>query len=241
MELAVPTTAGTGVGIEHRERNGGDHAPDDERSREERLGGRAPARPPSLPLALHGSDGDAGSEVLDADAEAEAEAAAAAAAEAAAFDCTEEWGGDAGVDSGGGASVDPYRAAGNDGTASTSPWAAAQGDGSDGEEAELQRPPGSDPGAASARAPASPTWLCRGCGHADTQFGDPVTLQCEHRAGRQAGCCWHIEPPRSALSRGTSSSFLTRGTPARCTGVSSLPSAEASWAATTTQKAASTP
>ena len=39
------------------------------------------------PLALHGSDGDAGSEVLDADAEAEAEAAAAAAAEAAAFDC----------------------------------------------------------------------------------------------------------------------------------------------------------
>ena len=124
-----------------------------------------------------------------------------AAAEAAAFDCTEEWGGDAGVDSGGGASVDPYRAAGNDGTASTSPWAAAQGDGSDGEEAELQRPPGSDPGAASARAPDSPTWLDRGCGRDDTQFGDPVTLQCQHHAGRQAGCCWHIACLRTAEER----------------------------------------
>ena len=43
------------------------------------------------PLALHGRDGDAGSEGLDADAEAEAEAAAAAAAEAADFVSAEEW------------------------------------------------------------------------------------------------------------------------------------------------------
>ena len=41
--------------------------------------------------------GDAGSEGLDADTDAEAEAAAATAAEAADFDCTEEWGGDAGA------------------------------------------------------------------------------------------------------------------------------------------------
>ena len=67
------------------------------------------------PLARHRRDSDAGSEGLDADAEAEA-AAAAAAAEAADFDCVEEWGDDAGGDSGaGGASADPYKAAGDDG------------------------------------------------------------------------------------------------------------------------------
>jgi len=144
--------------------------------------------------------GDAGSEGLDADAGAEADAAAAA--EAADFDCAEEWGGDAGGDSGGGgASADPYRAAGDDGTAATPPWAAAQGGGADAEEAELPRPPGSDPGAGTARAPAPPTWLCRGCGRADTQFGDPVTLQCQHRAGREAGCCWHIACLRTAEER----------------------------------------
>jgi hypothetical protein len=94
------------------------------------------------PLALHGRDGDTGSEGPDADAEAEAEAAAATAAEAADYDCAEEWGGDAGGDSGsGGASADPYRAANDDGTAATPPWAAAQGVGADGEEAELPRPP----------------------------------------------------------------------------------------------------
>ena len=142
------------------------------------------------PLALHGRDGDAGSEGLDADAEAEARAAAAAAADAADFDCAEEWGGDAGGDSGGGgASANPYRAAGDDETAATPPWAAALDDGSDAEEAEPPRPPSSDAGAATARAPASPTWLCRGCGRAHKQFGDPVMPQCKHRAGRQAGCC----------------------------------------------------
>ena len=96
-----------------------------------------------------------------------------------------------GGDSGGGASADRYRAAGDDGAAATPPWAAAQLDSADGKEAELPRPPGSDPGAGTARAPASSTWLYRGCGRAHMQFGDPVTLQCQHRAGRQAGCCWH--------------------------------------------------
>ena len=81
------------------------------------------------PLALHGRDGDAGSEGLDAEAEAEAEAAAAAAAEAADFGSDEEWGGDAGGDSGGGASAGTCRATGVDGSAATPPWAAAQGDG----------------------------------------------------------------------------------------------------------------
>ena len=110
--LAVPATIATVAGIRHREPEGGVQAPDDERSREEGLGGRAPRTPslvaatpqpsnmPSLrqhhddidePLALHGRDGDAGSEGLDADAEAEAEAAAAAAAEAADFVSAEEW------------------------------------------------------------------------------------------------------------------------------------------------------
>jgi len=87
-------------------------------------GDMPPARPPSrcdtaallraLALAaprrhrqaLHGCDGYAESEGLDADAEAEE--AAAAAAEAADFACAEEWGGDAGSDyGGGGTSADP--------------------------------------------------------------------------------------------------------------------------------------
>ena len=69
---------------------------------------------------------------------------------------------------------------------------------------QLQRPltlPGLDPGAATARAPAPPTWISLGCGRADAQFGDPVTLQCEHRAGRQAGCCWHTACLRTAEER----------------------------------------
>ena len=68
----------------------------------------------------------------------------------------------------------------------------------DGEEAELPRPPAPTPAPA---PPAPPTWLCRGCGRADTQFSDPVTLQCQHRAGRQAGCCWHIACLRTAEER----------------------------------------
>ena len=49
--------------------------------------------------------------------------------------------------------------------------------------------------------PASPTWICRGCGRADTQFGDPVTLKCQHCAGQQAGCCWHIACLRTTEER----------------------------------------
>ena len=157
-----------------------------------------PVRSAPAPLQRHDPDmddeegdragGDAGSEGLDADAEAEADAAAA---EAADFDCAEKWRGDAGGDSGGGASADRYRAAGDDGAAATPPWAAVQLDCADGKNAELPRPPGSDPGAGTGRAPASSTWLYRGCGRARMQFGDPVTLQCQHGAERQAGCCWH--------------------------------------------------
>ena len=149
------------------------------------------------------ADGDAGSEWFDADAEAEAEAAAAAAAEAVDFD---GWGGDAGATL---AAQAPLPAPAELWMMTVlPPWAAAQGDGSDGEEAELPRLPGSVPGAVSARAPASPTWLCRGCGHADTQLGDPVTLQCQHRVARQAGCCWHTACHRTAEERAVARCLL---------------------------------
>ena len=130
--------------------------------------------------------GDAGSEGLDADTGTEAEAAAAAAAEAADFD--RGVGRRRGGDSGGGAFADPNRGTGDGGAAATPLWA-APGDSADAQESELSRPPDSDPGAA--HAPASTIWFCRSCGRADTQFGDPVTLQFQHRTGRQAGCCWH--------------------------------------------------
>ena len=104
--------------------------------------------------------------------------------EAADYDCAEEWGGDAGGDSGGGGAPTEPRATmelqrrrpgpPRRATASTAMRPSCRG------------PPAPAPPAS---APAPPTWLCRGCGRADTQFGDPVTLQCQHRTaprGRRA-------------------------------------------------------
>ena len=141
--------------------------------------------------------GDAGSEGLDADTDAEAEAAAAAAAEAADFDCTEEWGGDAGAtlakaplptptEPRAMAELQRRRSGLRPATVPTLRSPSCQG--------PLHRP-------RRRKRPRVSHLACRSCGRADTQFGDPVTLQCQHRAGRQAGCCWHIACLRTAEER----------------------------------------